>query len=345
MVMFHDSIMNVWLEHFKSSEIDSVDFNSLLTDTVSAMTPGFLRSLFKEWKEVAPTKREESKKFYKLNCARWEKGFEALEFHIELCCSVGEDFISFIKESPDDNKKFRYEAIICNHAKACLISREIYCLLTNGYPDGAEARWRALHEVAVISRFILEHGEDCAERYLLHRTVEHLKIMEQFREHAKMLNQTPLSDEELVNLKPEVDILIKKYGKTFKKPYGWAYSALPPTKGSIQFKDIEKCVLLNHWRPYFTQACNHIHAGSLGLTPSRALSESQTPTLLAGQSNSGMGQPGHMTAISLMHATFPILQLVPLIDSNIYMKILMETTNNVAEAFIAGKTKYVDWNS
>ncbi len=59
-----------------------------------------------------------------------------------------------------------------SHARACQIAREILTLIKNGYADGAMARWRALHEISVISSFIAKHGNEVAEKYLLHSNIE-----------------------------------------------------------------------------------------------------------------------------------------------------------------------------
>ena len=44
------------------------------------------------------------------------------------------------------------------------MSRAILALLRSGFADDAHARWRSLHELAVVSGFISEYGEDVAEK-------------------------------------------------------------------------------------------------------------------------------------------------------------------------------------
>jgi hypothetical protein len=50
--------------------------------------------------------------------------------------------------------------------RATLIAREIAWLLRGGYPEGARARWRTLHEVAVTMTYVRQHGPWAAERML-----------------------------------------------------------------------------------------------------------------------------------------------------------------------------------
>ena len=50
------------------------------------------------------------------------------------------------------------------HARSCQITMEILALLKSGFADGAHARWRTLHEIAVTALFIKQQGiwVDCA---------------------------------------------------------------------------------------------------------------------------------------------------------------------------------------
>jgi len=49
------------------------------------------------------------------------------------------------------------------YGRACQIGRKIELLLSNGFADGAEARWRTLHELTVVACFIYKHGEETAK--------------------------------------------------------------------------------------------------------------------------------------------------------------------------------------
>ena len=65
---------------------------------------------------------------------------------------------------PDGQRDYVFEALSRLLARACRIAEEVLVLLKAGYGQGALARWRALHEVAVVADLIAENGEDCAER-------------------------------------------------------------------------------------------------------------------------------------------------------------------------------------
>jgi hypothetical protein len=76
------------------------------------------------------------------------------------------------RDKYDDNAQ--HLALVKLHARACLISAEILSLLRSGHASGAHARWRALHEVAVIADFLASGDSDLARGYLLYEHVESL---------------------------------------------------------------------------------------------------------------------------------------------------------------------------
>lgn len=87
-------------------------------------------------------------------------------------------------------------------------------------------------------------------------------------------------------------------------------------------------------RPYYKWASQNIHAGSKGMRNRLGLCEATEDILLVGQSNSGMTDPAHATAISLAQITTTLLTLEPTIDTLILMKIITEYEENVGQAFL-----------
>jgi hypothetical protein len=76
--------------------------------------------------------------------------------------------------------------------RACQVTDEIACLLENGFADGAMARWRTLHEIAMVAAVISQHGEAIAERYLAHQFVESKRAMDKYLACYKQLGYGPL---------------------------------------------------------------------------------------------------------------------------------------------------------
>lgn len=119
--------------------------------------------------------------------------------------------------------------------------------------------------------------------------------------------------------------------RRFKEQYGWAAIAL--NRDKVTFFDIEEAAGLSHWRPRYKWATINTHGG-YGEHSALGRSESRQGVLLSGESNSGMADPGHMTAITLTSATFPITQLAPTIDGEIYIKIMLRLSSETGEAFL-----------
>ena len=158
--------------------------------------------------------------------------------------------------------------------------------------DDAHARWRALHEMSVVSHFISEKGQDIAERYLLHDTVQRYKLALKHREYRERLNEQPISQEEFDELKAEHDKLVERFGRSFKEEYGWAASALG--KGRPTIWDIEESVALEHLRPYYRMASANVHANAHGVYYRLGANPLTSEMLLAGPSIFGLAEPGRL---------------------------------------------------
>lgn len=178
-------------------------------------------------------------------------------------------------------------------------------MLRSGYASGAHARWQTLHEIAVIGFFIKQYGNDVAERYLLHDSIESYKAVIEYQKHSSALDYPPLTEEEkeLKNLRDE---LRNKYGRSFvRETYGWAADVL--NKEKPRFSDIEDAVNLSHHRPFYRMAAHAIHANPKSITFNLGSPETNKELLLTGPSNTGLADPGQSTAISLHHINVALL--------------------------------------
>src|SRR5579885_642402 len=99
---------------------------------------------------------------------KWAEPFQLLDvfiFHLSEICDI---FNEDRREIARTQKDHVFESLIRISARACKTGREILALLEKGYADGAFARWRTLHELAVTALFIQRNGDEVAEQYLLH---------------------------------------------------------------------------------------------------------------------------------------------------------------------------------
>lgn len=312
---------------------DEATLAKIVREASADFVPKMSETIYADLDERAPEmlieRREIRRRFVERNVRRWQAGFDLLERMIVISEEIGQAVSNSLREDAvnDDNPLF--EALITNHARAVVVAREILALMVAGFPDGALGRWRTLHEIAVESGFILKHGVDAARRYIWQEHVAAYQRAANYMEYHERANLSPYSAEELEEFKVQRDAVVAK-DERFSKLYGWA--AITLDKKQVNFFDIEEAAGLSHWRPRYKWATTNTHGG-YGDHLSLARSESASPVLLSGESNSGMTDPGHMTAITLTTATFPVTQLAPTLDGEIFIQIMLRLSSETGKAF------------
>ena len=277
--------------------------------------------------------RRDRKGFEKRLNKRWKYPLDLLDLFIALNMEAGTEFIRKFRNEAVGSGDAVFEALTRLHARGCQVSGEVLALLCAGFADGAHARWRSLHEMAVVASLIQEHGQELAERYLLHETIQQYKLACEYQKYFDRLDLEPPSKENSDQLKVQRDELIAKFGDAFNGDYGWASSAIGSNRPTMS--DIEQHVQLDHMRPYYRMASDNVHPNSHGAYFRLGLhSSQQQEVLLAGPSNLGLADPGHSTAISLLQLTTTLLATESVLDCLVTMKILAELTNEVGEAFL-----------
>lgn len=217
------------------------------------------------------------------------------------------------------------------HAKANQISKEILSLIRHGFADGAQARWRSLHELAVVCSFIAQHGDSVAERYIQHESVEIYKAAKQYNQYYTKLGAEKIDDSEMTLIEKEYQELIDKYGKSYGSDYGWSAITLKLPRPT--FRDIEASVKLDHIRPYYISASANIHANPAGVFKRLGLFPEED-IILAGPSNIGLSDPAKLTVISLTQITTSVLTHGANIDFLVICKAMDEYGKSVENKFI-----------
>jgi hypothetical protein len=219
----------------------------------------------------------------------WRKAFFLIELFLAVALESGANF---------NREEHLSTSPVCGdvvyvltrlHARACQISAEIIALLKAGFADGAHARWRTLHEIAVVSTFVAKHGAVTARRYLAHEAVESNKAATQYQRHCRLIGHEPLDPKEVAAIQKRYAAALQRFGKDFAGSYGWAASALKKSRPT--FSDIEQDVKLDRLSPFYRLASHNVHANPKGLSVKLGLGPDVGQVLLAGPSSTGLADP------------------------------------------------------
>lgn len=292
------------------------------------------RSLLEALRSQMPRRlrdhRRDHSGFVRRHATLWKAGFDLFEATLAICAELGDAFNAQYRARAAQDQDYLFDVLTRLQARAVHVAHEVLALLKEGFADGAHARWRTLHEIAVTAYFINSRGAELAKRYVEHQFIESYKAALQFQEHAPRLNHRKISRRELSRLKTFRDALCEDYGKPYGTTYGWAAAAL--AKERPTFDDIEGQTDLRHWRPYYRLASHNIHANPKGLFNQLGIPRG-TSVLLVGPSNYGLTDPAQGAIHALVVVTTMLLVYRPGLDSVVYAKILQELDVQTANAF------------
>jgi Family of unknown function (DUF5677) len=285
---------------------------AIASNAVAKAIDGAAKGMVETLKADAPAmlahRKSGQAEFERRLAEHWAEAFALSEMVMKVAHEIGEFF--YEKHCPPNGvHDYVFEALGRLLARACRIAEEVLVLLKAGYGQGALARWRALHEVAIVADFIAENGDECAERYFTHEGVESWRAMQEYQEHAAALGQEPYSEEEVESARQQYEALLERYGRRFAGAYGWAQEAVAAkdaryAKRDVTFSALEAGVGTPHMRPYYRMASHGVHANPKGVMwAPDLLPADRGLVLLTGPSPAGLADPGHSTLISLTRVT------------------------------------------
>lgn len=288
--------------------------------------------------------RAHDRGFKKRLARTWSEAFTLYLVVLLSAVDAGSDFYTNHREQAGKDNDFRFEALTSLHARACLVGGEVFELLKGGWPHGAHARCRTLHELAVFAVVIGEHPE-VAERFLLHDAVENAASMDTYQTKlAGRHGYESLSQDEIDWNHARRDAAVKRFGDSFKGRYGWAADLFP--KHQPSFGKLEELAGLDHLRP-FSDWATHIgvHASSRGARLN-VLRRGDEQMRLVGPTNAGLADPANGALISLMQVTTQLLihgrplgeDTTPLVVA----KALMQLTDEAEEAFLGAHKRLAE---
>lgn len=282
--------------------------------------------------DIVNKRRTCTRQFEERLLQRWKKPIDLLEVLIQMCYDAGKELNNECGSAAANSNDYVFSALTGLHARGCQVSHEILALLRAGFPDGAHARWRTLHEIAVTAHFIKDEGPEIAKRYLHHEITQTYKDALAYQEHARRLGYEPLTERELTLVETRSQGILEMYGKDFREDYGWVPRSI---LSNPNFAELEKYVKMDHLRPYYRMASQNVHSGPKGISVKLGLirNGSHISKLLAGPSNYGLADPSQCAAISLNQMTTCLLSTRPTLQRVSIMKAMQKLVEQINSSF------------
>jgi hypothetical protein len=237
-----------------AEKVAKLDLNQLLDSTTESIYASLRRSLPGHIEYLS---RGEAA----LRKAMWEVWGSADDLY-QACAYAGYEIGSEISSSLGAVGP-RMLAMLGAHGRAVRVAGEVRLLAMTGFADGASARWRSLHDLAVLCAVLNESDDSISERYLAYEHIEAYKDMLIYQEHAPALGYQPYTDAEVAVAKATYDAVRSQWGPEMSKAQGWAFPLFPGFM-KVDFVDLERLAGLSHLRPFYRLGNNFVHAGPRG---------------------------------------------------------------------------------
>lgn len=291
---------------------------------------GILSGLKRRWRAESKRQRLDSNGFQRRLLSRWQLPLQLLQMLLTISREYGQIINERLRDPTGTYPRNLVDVVTRLHARGCQVTDEILSLLNSGFADGAMARWRTLHEIAVIALFIGSHGEEVAERYVQHQIVESRRAARDYQACHERLDYEPLEPSEVTQVEKSYDALIARFGKQFDGQYGWAAKQLG--LNSPTFRDIERESGVDHLRAHYRMASHNVHANPKGVYFHLGLI-SERELLLAGPSNAGLADPGQCAALSLVQVSASLAMVRPTFDNIVVLILMVELAQEIGDAF------------
>lgn len=227
----------------------------------------------------------------------------ALDLFYEIFVCT-EELGSDLQQIHRDSRDAHSQALLGLHARCCLVLCEIHTLLERGFPLGAWARARSLHETAVIATVLSTFGrepglDDLSERFLLHATIDQMRDAELADKSGATVDP-----DDLDALRRERKDLQDRFGSMYGKDFGWARPLFPGLrdKARVTFDELERLADTGLQRLSYRLGSHHVHATAWTLQLNQ-LTRAGDTFLLTGPTNINLGGPATVALTSMLVAS------------------------------------------
>lgn len=279
--------------------------------------------------------RHQRRVFERALYRRHQEALILFDHFIATCNDLGEHVNGTHGPAATDDADSVFFALTRIHARACLTASEIRALIVSGHASGALARWRTLHELAVIAVLIDRSGADAAERYMWSEVVKTAREARKYNKHCEDLGLEPLEPETMEELELRSQYVVQRFGKEMKQDWGWAAPHLRNRPTSSNFKQIEEAVGMQHWQPQVGMANHAVHGGFKGMVTDIGAGGRYSGTILSGPSMYGLVVPADGTLRDLYRCTVTYLLHRPDQSSHVRAAALTQYMMHAQETFVA----------
>ncbi|WP_080845624.1 DUF5677 domain-containing protein [Cytobacillus gottheilii] len=266
--------------------------------------------------------------YYQENVTKdWKEALKLLKAIIRISEEASEEILNELKRGEyEDQNNLIYFVLFKIHSRSISISKEINLLLSNGYADGALARWRSLHESAIV--FILltsnfnnkDFTYNIIERYIDYSAIEVAKEVKKL----SLIQSSEMDNDYFKKIEKRKRELLSKYGKDFYYDNFWAAPLFGNKKGKIHFYELARKAGMGKLNQYYMKASQQVHLSPKGLVENLSIPADldSSKYLLYGSSLYGLSVPLQLTADSLIQITTNFILLQESLDRVVFSKFL-----------------------
>lgn len=183
-----------------SKRIAEADFEAIIQRNIDSYVNNIFEELDKSKQRMLADYRIQESQFVSSQISKWKDCFDYSDLLYIMILDFYSSYKNYIdnrvSEDIKESKKYTFACLHTLHGRACQIYQEILCLLKNGFPDAAFARWRTMYEVCCIAEFIKNNGENVAKAYYYDNSQKNLwaKEADCFKNHKKLNGRIAFSN-------------------------------------------------------------------------------------------------------------------------------------------------------
>lgn len=229
--------------------------------------------------EIIAEFREKQAAFERRLWDTWRSAFDLYDWVLIQAQNAAVFMLRHHRQEAVEQQDALFEAQTRLQARAYRTAYEVRALLLSGNPDGALGRWRAIHEIVVVMRFLQQQSADTAERFLKYDLVQTAENWDRYENMPAEWQILPLRPEDSAQARDDRVKVVREYGPSFQNENGWACAALGLTKDTsrVTLARLEEAAELTQFRFYYHLASNHIHVNMKGVA--NDLREDLVPTM------------------------------------------------------------------